>query len=153
MDYQEAIERITDHKEIHFQKEYPRAIKITEALETAISAMQELQEYKKYGTLNGYKSALEAYEKCYFEKEEVDIELYKYKQLGTLEEIRKSVDKQKAKKPMLDKPLMILVCPSCGNYLQKVVDDECSTKGFIPMYCKDCGQKIDAYWSDKNEAD
>lgn len=44
MNYQEAIERIREHKEIHFGKE-PMAIKITEAFELAISAMEELQQY------------------------------------------------------------------------------------------------------------
>lgn len=38
MDNKEAILRIKDHMEIHFAKEYPRAIKITEALEMAIKA-------------------------------------------------------------------------------------------------------------------
>ena len=43
MEVTEAIERIKDHKEIHFKKE-PRAIKITEALDMAIEV---LKDYKK----------------------------------------------------------------------------------------------------------
>ena len=78
-------------------------------------------------------------------------ELEKYKKFGTLEEVREAVEKQKAKKPILDKPLMILECPSCGNYLQKVVDYEGSTDGFIQMYCSNCGQKIDADWTEVEE--
>ena len=75
-------------------------------------------------------------------------ELEQYKKLGTLEEVREAVEKQKAKKPEFDKPLMILGCPSCGYYLQKVIDDD-STEGFIPNYCSNCGQKIDSCWNIK----
>ena len=46
MDNKEAITRIRDHMEIHFAKEYPFAIKITEALEMAIKAL-EIQTPKK----------------------------------------------------------------------------------------------------------
>ena len=41
MEVKEAIERIKEHKEIHFAKEYPRAIKITEALDMAIKALEK----------------------------------------------------------------------------------------------------------------
>ena len=41
MEIREAIERIKDHKRIHFVEEYPRAIKITEALDMAIDALEE----------------------------------------------------------------------------------------------------------------
>ena len=40
MEIREAIERIKDHKRIHFVEEYPRAIKITEALDMAIDALE-----------------------------------------------------------------------------------------------------------------
>lgn len=75
-------------------------------------------------------------------------ELQQYRQIGTLEECREAVENQKAKKPEFDKPLMILGCPSCGYYLQKVIDDD-STEGFIPNYCSNCGQKIDSCWNIK----
>lgn len=41
MDNKEAIARIREHMEIHFVKEYPRAIKITEALEMAVKALEK----------------------------------------------------------------------------------------------------------------
>ena len=41
MDAKEAIIRIEDHNRIHFAKEYPRAIKITEALEMAVKALEK----------------------------------------------------------------------------------------------------------------
>lgn len=41
MNNKEAIRRIEEHKSIHFAKEYPRAIKITEALNMAIKALEK----------------------------------------------------------------------------------------------------------------
>ena len=41
MEVREAIERIKEHNRIHFEKEYPRAIKITEALDMAIEALEK----------------------------------------------------------------------------------------------------------------
>ena len=41
MTYEEAIRRIETHNKIHFAKEFPRAIKITEALDMAIEALEK----------------------------------------------------------------------------------------------------------------
>lgn len=41
MDIKEAIKRIKDHNRIHAVKEYPFAIKITEALDMAIEALEK----------------------------------------------------------------------------------------------------------------
>lgn len=41
MDTKEAIRRIKQHNRIHFAKEYPKAILITEALDMAIEALEK----------------------------------------------------------------------------------------------------------------
>lgn len=41
MTYQQAANKIREHKEIHFMKEYPHAIFITEALDMAIELLEE----------------------------------------------------------------------------------------------------------------
>ena len=46
MDIAEAIHRIKEHNEIHFRKEYPHAVHITEALNIAVKNL-ELQIPKK----------------------------------------------------------------------------------------------------------
>lgn len=151
MDYQEAIhcmkviakEEVCEECNYYYRCDH---YKQADMARIAISAMQELQEYKEYGTPNGYKSALEAYDKCYYEKEIIDTELYKYQQIGTLEEVRESVEKQKAKKPLVggntDKLTGdIRICPCC-----------CGIVGIDDMradYCADCGQHID--WSEVEE--
>ena len=61
-------------------------------------------------------------------------ELKAYRAIGTLEECRASVEKQKARK------ISSAWCPCCGKYLtsQKLED---------VYYCVYCGQKLD--WSDE----
>ena len=49
MEIKEVIKRIEEHKQIHFAKEYPRAIKITEALDIAIEKLNLLAEYENTG--------------------------------------------------------------------------------------------------------
>lgn len=79
-------------------------------------------------------------------------ELKKYREIGTPEECRAAVEKQKAKKPTLidHKKYMDVVeiakflrgaywCPNC-NHVVKSGD-----------FCNDCGQKLD--WSDEERAD
>lgn len=66
----------------------------------------------------------------------------------TLQEL---VEKATSKKPVFDKPIMVLECPNCGYYLQTVVDDKGATDGAIPHYCSNCGQKINPYWSEEDD--
>lgn len=110
MDYQEAIEYM--RKESHNQCVNSEG---QDAYIIAISAMQELQEYK---------------------------------QLGTLEEVREAVEKQRTKKPTYDGDGYApdgtfvwdeWICPKCGNRYEVDYDDY--------DYCPKCGQHID--WSEE----
>mgnify|MGYP003469540549 CR=1 FL=1 len=73
-------------------------------------------------------------------------ELEQYRAIGTPDECRAAVEKQKAKKPVEMKPTDKLlngyfVCPICGGLVGM---DEYSNK-----YCGCCGQKLD--WGDEND--
>ena len=50
MDYREAADRIEEHAQIHFKKEYPHAILITQALGLAVKVLREKadEEAKQY---------------------------------------------------------------------------------------------------------
>lgn len=61
-------------------------------------------------------------------------ELQEYKQLGTLEEVREAVEKQKRKKPCTSN--RCYVCPRCGLVTSLKIKHN---------YCDACGQHID--WS------
>lgn len=108
-----------------------------------------MKKYQKYGTPDGYRSALKAYDDCYFEKEEISNELQKYRQFGTLEEVRDAVEKQKPKNPNNLKRARDFN----GRILYKMGD--CSECGFVNLYshrmkfCPECGQRID--WSEEDE--
>ena len=99
---EEAISRIKAHMEIHKLKE-PQAVYTTEALNMAICALKEVQQYRK---------------------------------IGTVEECREAVEKQKPNKPHRNyKKFSGLWC-KCGWYLgQKQCLDI--------KYCPNCGQAID----------
>lgn len=68
-------------------------------------------------------------------------EVQQYRAIGTVEECREAIEKQKSKKPTEQFRLGTSgrggKCPSCKHYLDRSVD---------AMYC-DCGQKLD--WSDE----
>ena len=69
-------------------------------------------------------------------------ELQKYKQIGTLEEVREVMERQQAKKAanIRDDKLKFCTCPSCGR---RITDVEGGN------YCQNCGQGLSR--SDKDE--
>lgn len=136
MDYQEAIEALQFEGGIEITGKPRRVAEFFDGVDTAISAMQELQLYKDA------KLCLIPEDVYGNQCEELD----RYKQLGTLEEVREAVEKQKAKKPLLggntDKLTGdIHICPCCCGIVG--MDDARAD------YCADCGQHID--WSEVEE--
>ena len=65
-------------------------------------------------------------------------ELQEYKQLGTLEEVREAVEKQKKKKPKGD-------LHSVPHYRCHSCNESFSGRGFA-KYCYQCGQAVE--WSE-----
>lgn len=149
MDYQEAIKEAEiqidmyesmilynrDFEPKNDNSNYERKI---DFLKTIISAMKELQLYK-------YSKLCLIPENVYGKQCD---ELDEYKQLGTLEEVREAVEKQKAKKPNYEgdgyAPDGTFVydeweCPNCGKKFEVDYDDY--------DYCPKCGQAID--WSEE----
>ena len=67
-------------------------------------------------------------------------EVQKYRAIGTPEECRAAVEKQKAKKPVTYKGTNIADCPICGATVRGI------SKHFGD-WCSHCGHKLD--WSDE----
>ena len=138
MDYQEAIEYM--RKESHNQCVNSEG---QDAYIIAVSAMQELQEYKQLGTLEEMK-LLKATHLTGVELAQISCmlkQLAEYEKIGTLEEVRETVEKQKEERP---RPVLGIFggeeyeCRECGNTVEYMDD-----------YCKWCGQKLN--WSEVEE--
>lgn len=72
-------------------------------------------------------------------------ELRSYQEIGTVEECREAVEKQKAKKPHIDANELLgdtsYECPNCGTEMM-LIDRNRIQWGHIQKYCECCGQAI-----------
>ena len=100
----EAIEALKLEGGIEIAGNPRRIAKFFEALDMAISALKEIQQYRE---------------------------------IGTVEECREAVEKQKPKAPVVDK-YHHTCCPSCGWV---VAGDAGWGKEYLP-HCENCGQAI-----------
>lgn len=82
-------------------------------------------------------------------------EIQQYREIGTVEECREAVEKQKAKKPVcVPKPYNEEVgfndewhCPSCGSYIGYFTEGMNEPEQM--EYCNECGQHIARDWSEE----
>ena len=119
-------------------------LKCAEEHEQLAEWLEELKKYREIG-LTQYmikgiiKSEMQAHEDAVHNAELLD----EYEEIGTIEECREAVEKQKAKKPKKTESegyryTDTYRCPNCGANF--------SGTG-IANYCYHCGQKLD--WSDE----
>ena len=144
MDYQKAIESLRLEGGIEITGNPRRVAEFFEGIDVAISAMQELQAIQDNGISPERLKDIDFRKKVvehinYMDYMDIKAELEEYKQIGTLEEVREAVERQRAKKPKTK----ILCgdiewwCPNCGE--NHIMLD--SKKGFD--FCHHCGQKLD----------
>lgn len=128
-------------------------LKCAEEHEQLAEWLEELKKYREIG-LTQYmikdliKSEMQAHKDAVHNAELLD----EYEEIGTIEECREAVEKQKAVKPLYrhyeDKgnPSYIkITCPNgCNIQLYPVTDKHFAHEH---VYCPKCGQKID--WSDE----
>lgn len=72
-------------------------------------------------------------------------ELLQYREIGTVEECREAMEKQKPKKCVEDSypDRTYYKCPSCGKIHLSRYKHGCPSLGRIPRYCEYCGHAID----------
>ena len=106
------------------------------AIEEAIEALKEVQQYRKIGTV----------EECKKQKENLSVAyriISDYESIGTVGECREAVEKQKAKNPVKDK-YHHNCCPNCGW----IVSGEGGYGEEFCPHCENCGQAI--RWVNEN---
>lgn len=153
MDYQEAIEEaeiqidmyesmILYNKDFEPKNDNSNYERKLDFLKTAISAMQELQEYHKTGLCP--KQVTETICELGATKRVLE----HFQQIGTLEEVREAVEKQKAKKPIIQQwsPAR---CPACGEELSESLGDGYYRHRTFLERCTnvECAQRLD--WSEE----
>ena len=105
--------------------QYPDAV-LDEAFSTTITALKEIQQYRKFGTLEEFYKAKKYIDlaKNHGTIGEVIDECAEYEAIGTVEECREAVEKQKVKEPIQygddDEPM--LRCPSCDENVTDLMD-------------------------------
>ena len=155
-------------------KEYLVDMKVFdgEEIDVAIKALEEVEQYRAIGTVDEIKFNMEELKRWHTDTinpkiknvfantstlichncdhkneyiEELEAEMEEYHAIGTPDECRAAVEKQKAKKPpVVNRPSIFVKVPVCPN---------CSTPEHYQSlygktkYCSNCGQKLD--WSDE----
>ena len=153
----EAIKHLQSYAEvvdnmIKYCKDFEPKADITGYLEKktvfamAISAIKKIQQYREIGTVEECKELASMFttEKKNVLGQIVD-EWKEYIEIGTVEECRKAVEKQKAKKCVIDScpDHTHYKCPSCGEIHLSRYKHGCPNLGRIPIFCEYCGQAID----------
>lgn len=147
------------------------------ANDMAVKAIEEIQQYRTLGTVEEIRSKMEELTRWHSDRlnsriknefaamstlichncdhkdeyiEELEAEIEEYRAIGTVEECRAEVEKQRAKKPIMKTDDGIEstsglspYCPFCGCELTDRIPFD--NKDFY-FHCLNCGQKLD--WSD-----
>lgn len=114
-----------------------------EDLEMMVKCLEELQQYRAIGTVEGYKRAVEVSKENYYLCAEYKARLKKYEAIGTIDEFKALKEKVEPKKPLpkgTHKGIDNFYCPNCNHPLTNR-HEQCE----LP-YCDICGQKLD--WSE-----
>lgn len=144
MTLEEAIEILEEVKELD-DTLYAYNAAYMEALEVALFALKEIQNYRKLGTLEELaraKKYIDLAKKHGTIGEMID-ECAEYEAIGTVEECREAVERQKPKMPdhegdgYADEEMVYdtWICPNCGKKYEVDYDDY--------KHCPNCGQAID----------
>ena len=141
----EAFEILEEVKELD-DTLYAYSDAYMEALEVALYALKEIQNYRKLGTLEELAKAkkyIDLAKKHGTIGEMID-ECAEYESIGTVEECREAVEKQRPKKPRnIEYDYSYFVCPNCGEGIYVFEDFE------NHKFCLNCGQAIQ--WDDNLE--
>lgn len=108
-------------------------LKSYEAEDMAIQALEEIQQYRAIGTVEGYERAIQSSIENYNLYREYKAKVQEYEAIGTIEELQELKRKSVAKKPIKRTRfnLTVFSCPTCNAGLYS-----------YQRFCDECGQSI-----------
>lgn len=121
-----------------------RNLKMPWSMEDTIENMKHIRDImiKKVRQVNYNRKAEEDVREINFDFNRAITaleEIKQYRAIGTVEECREAVEKQRAKKPIIYCGTNRADCPNCGNTVRGI-------KGPFGNWCSNCGKKLD--WSE-----
>ena len=116
------------------------------AIEEAVKALKEIQNYRKLGTLEELaraKKYIDLAKKHGTIGEMID-ECAEYESIGTVEKCWEAIEKQRPKKCIIDScpDHAHYKCPSCGQIELSIYKHGFPRLGRITKYCENCGQAL-----------
>ena len=99
-----------------------------------------IEEYSAYPPETGVNETIGSLQYCITALREIQ----QYREIGTVEECREAVEKQKAKKCIIDScsDHAHYKCPSCGQIELSIYKHGFPRLGRITKYCENCGQAL-----------
>ena len=145
MTLEEAIEILEEVKELD-DTLYAYNAAYMEALEVALFALKEIQNYRKLGTLEELaraKKYIDLAKKHGTIGEMID-ECAEYESIGTVKKCREAIEKQRPKKCIIDScpNHAHYKCPSCGQIELSIYKHGFPRLGRITKYCENCRQAL-----------
>ena len=126
-------EMIVKYDSVLTKDKYRELVKIRCAEEMAISALEEIQQYRAIGTVKGYERAIQISIENYNLCREYKAKVQEFEAIGTVSEFRELKEKATTQKPIATKRngLTVWDCPKCGNELYSG-----------QKFCDECGKAI-----------
>ena len=94
-----------------------------------IEALEEIQQYRAIGTVEGYENAIKSYTETYILMKEYKSKLQELEAIGTIDEFKALKEKSVAKKVAYQGESE--KCPTCGSF------------HVFGKHCTECGQAVD----------
>lgn len=123
---QDAVKYFKDYMD--FCEKDGMEIPSKEPYNLAIAALEEVQQYREFGTVR--------------QVEDFIADWRKYRGLGNFEELREAMEKQRAKKPVEDRCAEHIHYKCKCGYIFRTEYADGLRAGCIYRYCPDCGQAI-----------
>ena len=144
MTEQMAIETITDvvdEKRKYFYETSDIYKTLSESMEVVLQALEEIQQYRAIGTVEGYKRAVETAKENYLLYAEYKAKVKEFESIGTVEELQALKEKSVAKNSEWKycRKENIATCKNCSyeHYLG-------AYHQYATNYCPNCGSKMTA---------